>query len=344
MHCIRTISVWCMAIIMFSCVEQGSVGDKGKLKGDNGDIQTEIHSQDEHLTPLMKASGLGDTELVKELLKSGESPFLLDSITGTSPLHFAAQGGSVETAKVLVDAGALINLQAESNSFTPLMVATWYRNPEMIKYLLSLKQINPLKKDNYGRIAADFVPLENREPVDEEIAVIYEEYFKNRQAFIDSKFETNGFVPKNLPEDVNIRIPNGDKGYDFHTPLLVSALRGNKPLFVELLGNGADISLTGEYMKANVAHKAGYQGHADIMKIIVKDPDFYKIANAQGPTNGYTPLHDAIWHGHTRTAKILLDAGVDTSLVAWDGLTPLELAKKYNYSEIIELFPSHESK
>lgn len=105
-----------------------------------------------------------------------------------------------------------------------------------------------------------------------------------------------------------------------------------------MIENGADLTIEGEYMKAIVAHKAGYMGNAEIMELIVKHPDFEKIKDAQGPTTGYTPLHDAIWHGHTKTTKILIDAGVDTSIKAWDGLTALELAKKKGYKDIIELF------
>ncbi len=299
---------------------------------------TKNRHQDEHLTPLMKAAGKGNVAEVKALLDNGASPFEIDPITGTSPLHFAAQGGNVEVAKLLVEAGALINLYAESNRFTPLMVATWYRNPEMIRYLLSLERINPLMKDNYGRKASQFVPETDLEPVDAEIAEIYKNYFEKRDQDIKEKFEADLVTPKNLPQDVNIRIPSGDEGNDYHPPILVAALKGNLELFEKLLENGADITLQGEYMKANVAHKAAYQGHVEILKLIVKHPQFDEIKNVMGPTNGYTPLHDAIWHGHTEAAKVLLDAGVDTTIRAWDGLTPLDLAKKYNYTKIIELF------
>jgi ankyrin repeat protein len=259
-------------------------------------------------------------------------------------VHFAAQGGNVEVMKALVGAGAesIINLQAASNCFTPLMVATWYQNPEMIRYLLSLKHINPLTKDNYGRTAAKFPVVAKGypelHPIDKEIVQIYKDYFAKREQYIRETFEPDCITPKNIREDVNIRIPCGNKGNDYHSPVLVAARDNNIGLFDTLVENGAVLTEKGEYMKAVVAHKAAYKGNAEIMKRIVAHPDFDAIKNSQGPTNGYTPLHDAIWHGHTECAKILLDAGVDTSLKAWDGMTPLDLARKLGYQDIIALF------
>lgn len=299
--------------------------------------------QDTHLTALMKAAGKGDVALVKDLISKGANIFALDPITGTSVVHFAAQGGNVDVMKVLIENGAeaIINLQAASNNFTPLMVATWYQNPDMIRYLLMLEHINPLLTDNYGRTADQFpvvaMGYSELHAIDKEIKAIYAAYFKKRDAYMSKHFEADGITPKHLPKDVNLPIPNGNKGVDYHTAALVAARDNNVALFDKMIENGADLTHEGEYMKAIVAHKAGYMGNADIMRRIVKHPDFVKIKNAQGPTNGYTPLHDAIWHGHTETAKILIDAGVDTTIRAWDGMTPLELAQKLGYDDIVML-------
>ncbi|NOU58285.1 ankyrin repeat domain-containing protein [Marinifilum caeruleilacunae] len=303
----------------------------------------DIKHQDTHLTALMKAAGNGNAELVKDLIEKGANLFTLDPLTGTSVLHFAAQGGNVDVMKTLVDNGAeaIINLQAASNSFSPLMVATWYQNPEMIKYLLSLEHINPNLKDQFGRRADQFPAIakgyDDYHKIDKEIQSIYKNYFAKYNSYMQDKFEADKTTPKNLPEDVNLRIPNNEVGAGQHTAALVAARDNKIKLFKEMINNGADLTADGEYMKAIVAHKAAYMGNPEIMALIVKHPDFEKIKNAQGPTNGYTPLHDAIWHGHTQTAKILIDAGVDTSIVAWDGMTPYDLAKKLHYSDIMKL-------
>jgi ankyrin repeat protein len=53
--------------------------------------------------------------------------------------------------------------------------------------------------------------------------------------------------------------------------------------------------------------------------------------DAQGPYNGFTPLHDAVWHGHLVAARALVDAGARLNLKTHAGLTPRGLAVLYGY-------------
>jgi hypothetical protein len=46
----------------------------------------------------------------------------------------------------------------------------------------------------------------------------------------------------------------------------------------------------------------------------------------RGPINGYTPIHDALWHGYTECALLLLEAGARLDLRGHDGKTPLDVA------------------
>lgn len=50
------------------------------------------------------------------------------------------------------------------------------------------------------------------------------------------------------------------------------------------------------------------------------NPDF------QGVTNGYTALHDALWHGHEECARILIEAGARLDLLGHDGKLPVDVA------------------
>ncbi|KAH3762475.1 ankyrin 2,3/unc44 [Pelomyxa schiedti] len=88
-------------------------------------------------------------------------------------------------------------------------------------------------------------------------------------------------------------------------------------------------------MKSTVAHKCGYGGFPDVCRIIVNWGGLE--LNAQGPINGYTALHDSIWHGHTETATVLVEAGAKTNLVAWDGLVPLTESQKYGFEDVEDL-------
>jgi hypothetical protein len=48
--------------------------------------------------------------------------------------------------------------------------------------------------------------------------------------------------------------------------------------------------------------------------------------NYQGPSNGYPPLHDALWHAYPECAEVLLDARARVDLVAYDGKLPIDIA------------------
>jgi ankyrin repeat protein len=135
--------------------------------------------------------------------------------------------------------------------------------------------------------------------------------------------------------DIDAMAPDG------HTPLLDAAREGHVEVVEVLLEAGADPRIVDQgNMKATPAHKAGYMGHADVARLLVADPRLE--LDAQGPFNGYTALHDAIWHGHTDTARVYLEAGARTDLRALDGRTPLEMARDYGYPEIAALLDEQE--
>jgi uncharacterized protein len=59
--------------------------------------------------------------------------------------------------------------------------------------------------------------------------------------------------------------------------------------------------------------------------------------NTQGPYNGYTALHDAVWQNNLGTAQVILAGGADATIRSNKGQTPLELANANNSKELIAL-------
>jgi ankyrin repeat protein len=106
--------------------------------------------------------------------------------------------------------------------------------------------------------------------------------------------------------------------------LLVAARDGHTEIAAALLAAGADVNATEPTFGAVPLHKAVYNGHVELTRLIAGQPGV--DLNFQGATNGYTPLHDAIWHGYEQCARILVDAGADIRLTGHDGKTPHALA------------------
>jgi ankyrin repeat protein len=96
-------------------------------------------------TLLMHAAKAHREHLVKYLLKKGANVKAID-MYGNKCLHYAALGGSMRCAEILVDAGAEIDSQ-NREGVTPLMKVGSYH---CARYLLQ-KSANPNLKDKDGR-------------------------------------------------------------------------------------------------------------------------------------------------------------------------------------------------
>lgn len=298
-----------------------------------------------------------DEVKVLELIKNGADINQLDKRMGNAPLHIAAQLDNPKMIKILIDNGAFVNLHTPHAGHTPLMVAAWYSKAENIKELLKAKDINIYAKSPFGgRMARDVIGGFDQNQTEEEkqryavLTAIFDAYEKQLKEKIENQKVYQVVIDNKLSdheksEKIKALIASGESvntesyivgsGNDKHSPLLVAA-RNNYPETVKvLLEAGAAIGQRGYLMNAIAFHKAGYMGNAEIMKMLVAHKDAQKYINDQGLNNGYTPLHDAIWHGNTEAAKLLIDAGARLDLKTYEGDTPLDLAKRYNYQEIV---------
>ncbi len=293
---------------------------------------------DSGLTLLMLASGQSNLELTRILLEAEADVWALDSRAGATALHKACQGGSLEIVKLLLEAGAYINASVCTTGHTPVIEALWFKNSDIVGYLLKKgAEINintyygfslgqhldyALKVNVYGREKLEQAKkmLDERKNSDQEQL--------NGQQLMAAVLSGNLEEVKKLivqGSDVDERYPLLNGFNDYHTPLLVACREGHKEMVIELLKAGANVNAVEPVFGAVPLHKATYNGYAGITKLLSEHPNIN--LNFQGYTNGYTPLHDALWHGFDDCAAVLINAGARCDLRGHDGKTPLDIAR-----------------
>lgn len=300
----------------------------------------------------------GNFEEVKKLIGDGADINELDRKMGNSPLHIAAQTDHHEIVRHLIEKGAFVNLQTPRSGFTPLMVAVWYSKVDNILELMKAKDLNIHIKTPGGVAAEQWIGGfdtdldDNEKALIKSIKEVFKSYRTQQQRNIeDQKIITTLLSTKLNREqktemvtefieagaDVNAVQPVIGNGNDAHSALLIASRMGYSEIVGKLLDAGADQSHKGYMMDAVALHKAAYKGHADVLEFLLRDPSSKKVLNAMGPNNGYTPLHDAVWHGNLEASRVLIQAGARQDLRNYEGDTPLDLAKRYGYREIAEL-------
>lgn len=85
---------------------------------------------------LARAGGDGDIAGIRGLLLAGANP---NSHAGDAfqPLHIAAENGRTEAVRVLLDAGADVDIRDATWGWTPLMLASNRGNTDLVRLLLA---------------------------------------------------------------------------------------------------------------------------------------------------------------------------------------------------------------
>ncbi|XP_061220787.1 ankyrin repeat and EF-hand domain-containing protein 1 isoform X2 [Neopsephotus bourkii] len=135
-------------------------------------------------------------------------------------------------------------------------------------------------------------------------------------------------LQKAFDEGVHVDI----KDQYYKTPLMVACASGNIVLVQYLLEKGADVNATDNFMWTPL-HHACYNGHLDIAKLIVKAG-----AAVDAPSMGNaTPLMRAIENSRLDIVYFLLEEGADVQATNSNGKNPLDIAKVFADSRIIDL-------
>ncbi|XP_065898915.1 transient receptor potential cation channel subfamily A member 1 homolog isoform X2 [Dysidea avara] len=127
----------------------------------------------------------------------------------------------------------------------------------------------------------------------------------------------------------------------FQVPLHIACKCGNYEVAMELLKNGAKVTLTDIYGKTPL-HIATFNGHLKIVKLLISH---HADIDAVNETDGHTPLTYAARHGHEEIVDYLLEKGSNVNgkfegaknykISSWN-TSPLLIASYYGHVKVVE--------
>jgi ankyrin repeat protein len=236
---------------------------------------------------------------------------------GFTPLLFAVQQGDVQSAGILLNAGADKNEFDTKDHMSAVMVAASMDHPEVAALLLD-KGADPNLLDVRGYTALHFAASSaNR------LEIV--------KALLAHDAKPNVRTTRNLPEA-------GFGGISFKgaTPLFVAASVGNIQAVRALVSAGADPQIPTDLKTTPVAAAAGLgspqsaRDYTDEEKNNLFETTKFLVSlgadvNAAGE-HGWTPLHGAAYKGIDQVVQFLMEHGANANVFDEYGQTPLSIA------------------
>jgi ankyrin repeat protein len=266
-------------------------------------------------TPLMHAAAIGSIEAMRTLMKAGADVNANNGLGATTLVWCAS---NPEKARLLIDAGAAVNVVTKMKR-TPLMMAAGHAGSTETVRLLLAKGADASVEDVRGNTAL----LEAARSNDLEAVRMLLEHKVNIDAgdFAGLTALSHAAGHSNLPmmrmllakgANVNIalkreiKVRNGVIAASHITPLMASVGRSSPEAVKALLGAGADVNLR------------DVRGMTPLILSVASD-----VANP-------------------RIVRMLLDKGSDPSVKTKDGETALDWAKKFRNPRIVAMLGGHD--
>jgi ankyrin repeat protein len=246
----------------------------------------------------------GDVTRVKALL--AEDPRLANAVdaNGRTLLHAAVGSGSLEMARLLLDAGALVRV-GDANLRAPIHLANQLGNRPMVELLLergavvdtrAIGAATPLIHASLNdNVEMARLLIERGADIDVQCnsltTPLYFGVLNNNAAYVDDLLRAGAAV--DVPDFLG------------RTPLMVAVRDGRAAMVESLVARGADPRRKDAYLNRSLLHVASIEGHDPVVETLVRLG--LPVNEADG--SGRTPLDYARRHGHATTASLLIAKG-----------------------------------
>jgi ankyrin repeat protein len=291
------------------------------LLKEGADVNT---TQADGMTALHWAAQKGDVELAKMLLYASANVKATTRIGGYTPLLIASKNGDAAMIDTLAQAGADANAPT-MNGTTPLMLAAAAGKPAAVTALIARGGDVNAKEAVKGETALTFAAAFGRADV---IRVL-------TAAGADVKVTTKAVDLTDFAREEQERLA-AERGLNQGGQAAgrgAQGGRGGAPQGPQIAG------VTRQYNYTELVaywgglapmHLAARQGEVESVKALL---DAGADVNQRGAGDPVTPLLVATMNGHFDLAKMLLDKGADPNLAQSNGVTPLYAALNCQWSD-----------
>ncbi len=256
-----------------------------------------VNSQGDTL--LLAAATLGNVEAVQRLLAMGADVNKQNAYTRDTPILRSVYGDHDEITRLLIYADADLNLPNNYRQ-TPIGLAVEKQKGELVDLFLTSGVKAGLDGNTLLRASAQ----------------------KNLVGVVGM-----------LKGGVNPNVKNQPG----NTPLIISASLGDTPSVQALLSYRADINAANNDGNTALIYAARYNHPDTVMALMAPLNLQYRVdMNAQNK-KGETALYWAAMKGYAPVVRILLAYDADKNIQTLEGLSALDVAKKYKRTKVIEL-------
>ena len=232
------------------------------------------------------------------------------SESGYTPLHEAAQAGSLEAVKLLVEHGALVDCRSSVN-WTPFLMACHANKPDIVELLLKAGANFYQRVGDSQRtcihIAADKGNIEV-------LSVLLKCLASKKPISVS---------PKCIQDQDYINCGNSHG----RTPLFLASSHGYSKVAECLLNYGADVDKT-EHAGWTPLHAASRRGFIDVVELLLSNG---ASIDATTTADRFTPLHQACGKGHTEVVKLLLKHSADPDTREVRGWSAVQISVGYGH-------------
>jgi ankyrin repeat protein len=255
----------------------------------------------------------------KLLIAAGADVNMARVDDGATPLHVAAELGHADVVSVLLEtAGVDMNAamtDGDHAGLTPLFIAAWYNRLDVVTLLLATgADVNKACADGCSPL---HIAAQNRHAGGVSLLLKTAGVALNKATTFP--LAAGGFVGGN-------------------TPSFVAAQEDRLYILKLLIAAGADVHMARDDGLTPL-HAAAELGHADVVSVLIEtvDVDLNAALTDDEDAPGVTPLFFAAQENRLAVVTLLLAAGADVNKACADGYTPLHIAAELGHAGVVSV-------